>query len=204
MDYPLDSLEGLRPNDVLAEMATHKGERAVRLTIAPGARTADCPTFALIEDLDFKEGSMEVEVAGQPAPGAPEGARGFVGLTFRIAPDLSRFEGLYLRPTNGRAPVQLRRNRSVQYFSYPDFKFDRSRAEAPGEYESYVDLVPGDWTRMRIEVEGEKARLYVHGAEQPTLVVNDLKLGPAAHGSVGLFIDTGTEGFFRNLRVTAN
>ncbi len=91
----------------------------------------------------------------------------------------------------------------MQYFSYPDFKFGRLRDEAPGDYESYVDLVPGDWTRMRIEVEGEKARLYVHGAEQPTLLVNDLKLGREAHGSVGLFIDMGSEGFFRNLRVNA-
>ncbi len=201
MDYPLDSLAGLRPNDVVAEMGTHQGEAALRLTIAPGAQTSDCPTFAMIGDLDFGDGSIEVELASQPAPDAPEGARGFAGLAFRIAPDISSFEGIYLRPTNGRAPVQLRRNRSCQYFSYPDYKFDRLRAEAAGEYESYVDLEPGAWTRMRIEVEGTAARLFVHDAGQPTLIVNDLKLGAEAHGSVGLFIDMGTEGFFRNLRV---
>jgi hypothetical protein len=155
----------------------------------------------MIEGVDFTDGTIEVELAAQPAPDAPEGARGFAGLAFRIAPGISSFEGIYLRPTNGRAPVQLRRNRACQYFSYPDYKFDRLRAEAAGEYESYVDLEPGAWTHMRIEVEGDTARLYVHHADQPTLLVNDLKLGAGAHGAIGLFIDMGTEGFFRNLKV---
>jgi hypothetical protein len=116
---------------------------------------------------------------------------------------LSRFECIYLRPTNGRADVQLRRNRSVQYFSYPDYKFDRLRAEAAGEYETYVDLEPGAWTKMRIEVSGERALLFVYDADQPKLIVNDLKHGAGLSGGIELYIDNGTEGFFRDLRVTA-
>jgi hypothetical protein len=108
---------------------------------------------------------------------------------------------MYIRPTNGRAEDQLRRNRSAQYFSYPDFPWYRLRKETPGQYESYVDLVPGEWTRIRIEVAGEKARLYVNGAEQPTLMVNDLKLGKG-RGAVGLWVGQGTEGYFTNLRVS--
>ena len=46
--------------------------------------------------------------------------------------------------------------------------------ETPSKYESYVDLVPGEWTKIRIEVDGERARLYVHSNEQPTLMVNDV------------------------------
>ena len=68
-------------------------------------------------------------------------------------------------------------------------------------YESYVDLVPGDWTRVRIEVFGEQALLYVHGAEQPSLIVNDLKLGNTT-GAIGLWIGPGTDAYFADLTVT--
>ncbi|MGB8030591.1 MAG: hypothetical protein WCF30_13130, partial [Terracidiphilus sp.] len=68
-------------------------------------------------------------------------------------------------------------------------------------YESYVDLVPGEWTRIKIEVSGVTMRLYVNGASQPTLLVNDLKLGDAS-GGIGLWIGVGTEAYFANLRIS--
>ena len=115
----------------------------------------------------------------------------------------STFETIYLRPTNGRADDQLRRNHSVQYFAYPEYPWHRLRDETPGMYETYVDLVPGEWTRVKIEVSGEQARLYVHDAEQPVLVVNDLKLGNS-EGAIGLWIGPGTDAYFADLSVTAN
>ena len=111
-----------------------------------------------------------------------------------------RFEYIYLRPTNGRADDQVRRNHSTQYSSFPDFDFARSRKEAPEKYESYVDLDPGAWTRYRVVVQGTTARLFVHGAEQPALVVNDLKLGDST-GPVALWIGPGTEGYFTGLTI---
>jgi len=197
------SLDNLLPNDVVPSRATHEGSDATRLVLTPDAETPDNPTFARIKDLEFHNGIIEIEVAGRPLPDAIPDARGFIGVAFRIQEDLSAFECMYLRPTNGRAPVQLRRNRATQYFSYPDWKFDRMRTEVPGHYEAYVDLITGAWTKMRIEVDGEKALLFVHDNEQPTLVVNDLKHGADMSGGVGLYIDNGTEGFFRNLSVTA-
>jgi hypothetical protein len=44
--------------------------------------------------------------------------------------------------------------------------------------------MPGVWTKVKIEVRGERARLYVHGQEQPTLIVNDLKTGAQGKGAV--------------------
>ena len=55
---------------------------------------------------------------------------------------------------------------------------------------------------MKIEVQGDRARLYVHGAAQPALLVNDLKLGASAKGAIALWIGPGTVGHFANLRVT--
>jgi hypothetical protein len=191
----------LLPHWVSPSVARHDGKDGVRLVLTPDAITPDNPTFALLKDIEFRDGVIEVEVAGRPLPDAAPDARGFIGIAFRIQEDLAKFECFYIRPTNGRAEAQLRRNRACQYFSYPDWKFDRMRREVPGHYEAYVDLVTGAWTRLRIEVDRDKARLFVHEPEQPTLIVNDLKHGPDLKGGVGLYIDNGTEGFFRNLRV---
>ena len=68
-------------------------------------------------------------------------------------------------------------------------------------YESYTDLVPGQWTKVRVEATGGKARLYVDGAGQPTLIVNDLKHGES-EGAIALWIGPGTEGYFANLQVS--
>ena len=75
------------------------------------------------------------------------------------------------------------------------------RREAPDKYESYADVVPGEWTHLRIEVAGATARLYVGAAAQPVLIVNDLKRGAAAHGAIGLFVGVGTDAHFRNLTI---
>jgi hypothetical protein len=176
-----------------------KGRSAIQVIAAPDA--ANASSYAVVKGASFQDGTIEVDVAGQPAAGAAAGARGFIGIAFRIQAD-GRYEYVYLRPTNGRADDQVRRNHSVQYSSHPDFDFARSRKEAPEKYESYVDLEPGVWTKYRIEVDGARARLYVHGAEQPTLIVNDLKLQPQA-GGVALWVGPGTEGYFSNLKVTS-
>jgi len=83
----------------------------------------------------------------------------------------------------------------------PAMIFDRLRGEAPGQYESYADLVPGEWTHLRIEVSGATARLYVGAATQPTLIVRDLKRGADAHGRSGCLSTTAPTGHFRNLSV---
>ncbi|MEO8563994.1 MAG: hypothetical protein ABI601_18080 [bacterium] len=78
---------------------------------------------------------------------------------------------------------QVFRHWSVQYESDPAYPWNRLRQESPGVYQSYAPLEPGAWTRLRIEVAGTKARLYVNGASQPALSVNDLKTG-ASRGTI--------------------
>jgi hypothetical protein len=158
--------------------------------------------YAVVEGLEFANGVVEAEVAGAPAPEAPALARGFVGIAFRL--QNGTYDAFYLRPTNGRAEDQERRNHATQYVSHPDWPCFRLRKETPSKYESYVDLMPGVWTKIKIEVRGERARLYVHGREQPTLIVNDLKSGAQGKGGVALWIDIGTVAHFRNLTVTAD
>lgn len=59
--------------------------------------------------VDFKDGSIEVDVASDLASDAPAYARGFIGVSFRIDSQ-ARFESIYLRPTNSQADDQIRRN----------------------------------------------------------------------------------------------
>jgi hypothetical protein len=155
-----------------------------------------------VNGVEFKNGTIDVDLAGLPGSGSDQGARGFVGIAFRSAAHAETFECFYIRPTNGRADDQLRRNHSTQYVSPPQFPWQKLRAENPGVYESYVDLETGVWTHLRVDVDGVRARLFVNGAPQPALIVNDLKRGVVS-GQVGLWIGSGTEAYFRNLRITA-
>ncbi len=191
------SVDRLVAKNVAIAQTNYKGRSAIQVIATPGA--ANVSSYAVVKDALFRDGTIEVDLAGQPAAGAGGGARGFIGIAFRLQGD-GRYEYIYLRPTNGRAEDQIRRNHSTQYSSHPDFDFARSRQEAPEKYESYVDLQPGVWTKYKIEVDGRTARLYVHGAEQPCLIVNDLKLEPR-QGGVGLWVGPGTEGYFSNLKI---
>jgi hypothetical protein len=65
-----------------------------------------------------------------------------------------------------------------------------------------VDMQAGEWTHMRVVVHGKAASLYVGSAEQPCLIVKDMKLGDS-EGGVALWIGPGTEGYFRNLTITS-
>jgi hypothetical protein len=71
----------------------------------------------------------------------------------------------------------------------------------PERYESYADMEPGRWVHIRAVVQGSSARFFVNRAAQPSLVVNDLKLG-AGGGKLGLWVGPGTVGHFANLQVT--
>jgi hypothetical protein len=200
--YPLESTAGLRLHNMIAEPVTHKGKKGLRVEAAPGVVPGQGkPLLALVEGVEFSNGVIEAEIAGTPPPGA-EGARGFVGIAFRVQPDNVTYDAFYLRPTNGRAEDQERRNHATQYISHPDWTWSRLRRETPSRYESYVDLEPDTWTKIRIEVRGTQARLYVHDQQQPVLIVNDVKSGANAKGAVALWIEPGTVAHFRNLKVT--
>ena len=177
------------------------GTEVLLVTKNPKIEAFDEPTYAKVIGSNFKNGTIEVKVLSRLLPDAPEFARGFIGIAFRIDENNDRFESLYIRPTNGRNENQLRRNRSTQYFSYPDYKFDRLRAESPGEYESYADMGLDEWIDLKVKVDGEHAELYVNNSDHPVLVVNDLKHGPDKEGAVALWVEEGTEGFFKDLKV---
>lgn len=192
---------GLEAINVSASIEKLAGKDAVKVVKSAAVTEADQPTFARIRKIEFRDGTIEVMVLSRLLKNAPESARGFIGIAFRIDEGNSKFECIYIRPTNGRAEDQLRRNHSIQYFSFPDYTFDRLRKEAPGVYESYADMGLNEWIKMKIEVKDKRARLFINDNKQPSLIVQDLKLGENSSGAIGLWVDNGTEGFFADLKI---
>jgi len=182
----------------------YRGRHALKLAPLPGHEHAQNEELmAILADSDFKNGTIELDVSGARRAGYStaedeRGFKGMIGVSFHIQGD--KRETIYVRPENARLDDQVFRNRSTQYESIPDFPWNLLREQSPGVYESYVDLDPGAWTKLRIEVAGTKARLYVNGATQPCLIVNDLKLGEA-RGKIALWSRVSTDAYFSNLRV---
>lgn len=189
---------------VQVEMSIERlmGSQVVKVIKDSAVKAVDEPTFVKIKGIDFRNGTIEIKVLSRLLKNASEFARGFIGIAFRINESNTKFENIYLRPTNGRANDQVRRNHSIQYFSYPDYKFDRLRKEAPERYESYADMELDKWITIRIEVNGTQAKLFLGNDQQPSLIVNDLKHGANASGAIALWVDVGTEGYFKDLKIT--
>ena len=208
--FALENADGLTLINATAAPVTLEGRKGLRVVASDEALRRYTPAdgelnpMAVIQGVEFSSGVIEAEISGAPAPNAGEGARGFVGIAFRVQKDPKAYDAFYLRPTNGRADDQIRRNHSTQYISHPDWPWQRLRKETPEKYEAYVDLVPGAWTKVKIEVRGEQARLYVHDQPQPTLIINDVKSGAKGSGAIALWVGPGTIAHFRNVTVTPN
>ena len=165
-------------------------------------KEVDEPTFVRIKGINFKNGIVEVKVLSRLLKDAPDYARGFIGIAFRINDSNTKYESIYIRPVNARVDDQVRRNHSIQYYSYPDYKFDRLRKESAEKYESYSDMEMNKWITMTIEVKDAQAKLFLNNNTQPSLIVNDLKHGVDNSGAIGLWIDVGTIGYFKDLKIT--
>lgn len=200
------AVESYRLSGVQLRPSAYRGSAALELRMPssayqdPAREQLSDRNFMAWLPVDFQDGTIEVEVASDLAPDAPAYARGFAGISFRIDGQ-GRFESVYLRPTNSTADDQQRRNHSVQYVAYPDFRFNRLRAESPEKYETYAELALGRWIHMKLVVAGSQARLYLDRKAEPALVVHDLKLGPMQRGGVGIWLESGTIAHFRNLQI---
>jgi hypothetical protein len=199
------------PVNVTASVETFQGGKALKIErdlqkmpfdTAHLEATVDEPTFIKLKDLDFENGTIEVKMYSDIQNPSPfTGAAGFIGVAFRINENNTAYESIYLRPKSGRANNQSFRNHTVQYYAYPYPKFDTLRKIASGKYESSAPVALREWISMRIEVNGETAEMFINDAKYSTFIV-DKMLGKTKHGSVGLWVDIGTIGYFKDLKIT--
>jgi hypothetical protein len=199
--FALSDTKDLVPLNVKAEAVEYQGRKAVRITKDKDTPKSDFDGFALLRGADFQDGIIEGDIALKIT--TPPGVRmpGFVGIAFRARPDGSRFELFYLRPGNSHADDQAMRNHSVQYTSEPDFSWYKLRREWPWVYEGHAELQTETWTKVKIEVKGRSAKLYLNGSEQPSLIVDGLK-GQDLRGGIALWGYQSEEAYFSNFRIT--
>jgi hypothetical protein len=191
----------LEVHNAITKPDDYLGKHSMEVRDASPSLGDDASRMVLLKDVLLHNGSIEVTLAGDTAPDAPANLRGFVGIAFRIGSDRTHYECFYLRPKNGRSPDAVQRTHSTQYISMPEYDWDRLRTETPGKYESYVDIAPAEWIKVKIQISGKTASLFVNGATQPTLVVNDLK-GTVDEGPIALWVGPGTIAHFTDLKIT--
>ncbi len=206
-DHSLSQIPaGARANKVNVAPARKDGRHALRIALdalsrsgQPGMDFVDQPTFLLLADR-MQDGVIEVDLCARLLPDAPDYARGFIGLAYRVQDDLLAYESLYLRPTNGlsHTPGAPRDQRAVQYYAFPDWPFDRLRETDPGRFEAAANVTLDHWHRLRVDFHGDRFDALVDGQQ---VLAGAGKLNPT-EGRIGLWVDIGTEGFFANLSVT--
>ncbi|MBS5939269.1 MULTISPECIES: hypothetical protein [Clostridium] len=187
------------------ENAMLGGEEVLRVVKSEKILEFDENTYAKLKNLNFHNGVIEVKMLSLLLSDAPDYARGFIGIAFRINDDDTKFESFYVRPTNGRkCSDSIRKCHGCQYFSYPKYTFAYFRENNISKYEAPVDIDLNEWIDLKAIIEGSHAEFYVNNSKDPILVVDDMKLGTSQKGSIGFFVDIGTEAFFKDLKITVN
>lgn len=164
--------------------------------------TVNGPLYAKLKNSDFENGTIEVKVLSRIQKNTPyRDSWGFIGLAFRIKSDDSAFESMYIRPKVGRVKNPIIRNQAIQYYSYPNYKMDNIGRSPGGPFEASADIGLNEWITLRIEVDRQQASLYINDKKEPSLTIKQLK-GNLKAGAVGLWVDIGTEGYFKDLTIT--
>ncbi len=180
-----------------------QGSPALRVVKGASKRMRfDENTYARLLGEEFHDGTIEVDMLSRLLPDAPDFARGFIGIAFRIDDRDSEFESFYVRPTNAMTDDPVRRAHGCQYFAYPGYTFAYFREYGIAGYEAPIESGLDQWIHLRAVIRGDRAEFFLNHGEKPTLSVNGLKHGKDARGGIGLFVDIGTEAFFRDLRVS--
>jgi hypothetical protein len=191
------NLDTLKPTHTSLEIV----ENMARVSKIEKLNEDDTNTFVLVNDLEFHNGIIDVDVCGRLRSDAPEHARGFIGIVFRVNELENEFESFYIRPTNGRDCTDpIRKQHACQYFSYPGYTFSYFREFGISKYENSISTIAlNEWSHIRAEIENDNGKFYVN--DELVLSVDDLKHGDSK-GKIGLYVDIGTDGYFKNLVVT--
>jgi len=191
---PIANLETQKLN---AAVAAYQGKEATRLIDHDGNAG-----LALLKGSSFKDGAIEVELAGKPFRGIIRPRPAALSASpFASRAAASKYECIYLRPTNGRADDICCGATTRRSTPRTRVGLGTPAPRVAGRLMNRTSISKaGAWTRYKIVVKGRRAELYVHDAAQPCLIVKDLKLGDAA-GAVALWVGPGTEAYFTNLKV---
>ena len=193
------NLENFIAINTLAEEKIFEGEKVLRVVKNQRLNDFDIDSIVKLKNFDFHNGKIEIEMLSKLLPDAPDFARGFIGIAFRIAEDNSAFESFYIRPTNAMTDDLVRKSHGCQYFSFPKYTFAYFREKNISDYEAPMNFGLNTWVKLTAKIFDDAAEFFLN--DNLTLTVKDLKGGKNLRGSVGFFLDTGTEAFYKNLKI---
>ena len=199
-----EDLEEFIPVHTTVTQEKLDGEKVFRVIKKEKIMQFDENTFVKLRNIDFHNGIIRVKMLSRLLPDAPDFARGFIGIVFRVNQDNSEFESFYIRPTNGMTNDPVRKAHGCQYFSYPGYTFAYFREFGITNYEAPIHNGLNEWVQLTAIIHDEKAQFYLNEEKDPVLVVHFMKHGKDAHGSIGFFSEIGTEAFFKDFEVEYN
>jgi len=177
-------------NRTLSLYENHEG--AVEMNAADG------DGLAVLKEIAFETGTIELELLGENNPG-----KSFIGLAFNIE-DEETFEAIYFRPFNFVATEQARKDHMVQYVNHPEYTWYKLREERTMEFENEIPAppAPDDWFKATIKVTEKNVEVYLDPGKEPVLKVE--RLSSSRSDKIGLWVGHGSSGRFRNLEIAAD
>lgn len=128
----------------------------------------------LLPGLDFTDGVIKFDALGQSEP--PQS--NFLGISFRYV-DEHTHDAVYFRPFDFHAEDPERKIHAVQYISHPQHHWFDLRENHNGLYEKPITPAPSgdDWFHAKIVITHPTVSVFVDGATDPCLVVEELAAG---------------------------
>jgi hypothetical protein len=148
-------------------------------------------------NIQFEEGTIEFDVKGRDIL-----QKSFVGIAFHGIDD-STYETVYFRPFNFQSTDPIRHIHAVQYAFEPNYNFEQLRKTRKDEFESAIlptNTIPTDWFHVKLEVIGNRIRVFVNGHSEPTLNVMTLNPNPKGR-KLGYWVGNNSNGDFANLKI---
>jgi len=179
---------GWKGKFISAELTKKDSSDAIMITKTEGDQ------FIWLNDFKFTNGIIEFDAKGKSSP--PQSS--FVGIAFRVV-DEKTYDAIYFRPFNFLSPNPVNKSHAVQYTSHPDWTWNRLRNDHNGEYEKGIEPAPNgdEWFHAKIVVQNPDVKVYVNGANDPSLVVKELS--ERKNGSIGIWCNG--FGIIANLKV---
>jgi hypothetical protein len=164
-----------------------------------GIKFTSTLAFMSLKNYDFGDGTIEFDVKGRDLF-----QQSFPGIAFHIEND-STYDLVYFRPFNFAHSDTIKRFRSVQYVSLPNYEWPYLRANFPMKYENKVNPIPkaDEWFHAKVEIDGKKIKVFINNSTVASLEVE--KLTDIKSGGIGLWDSGGKndgDASFSNLVIT--
>ncbi len=140
---------------------------------------------ALLKDVEFRNGTIEVDIAASTDRG-----RSYPGLLFRVQPNRD-WERVYIRP-----------HRHTLYSDVLQYVAAFNGVDSWQFYNGYgatatATIPVKEWFHVKIEVAGSQARVFIGDSARPALVIPGLKHG-LSRGSIGVMGPLDGTAYFSN------